>query len=82
MNNLIPHFIEQNYLKKKFKGEIIALSIFVDIQGFTSLTENLMNHVREGIEILNRIINNLMEYLIDLIITVSSEIEILSGRES
>ncbi len=67
MNNLIPYFIEQKYLKKEYSGDLKAFTMFIDIPGFTALTENLMKQGREGAEVLNRILNKLLEFLIDAV---------------
>ncbi len=56
MKNLIPHFIQNQYKKEKFAGNFEALTMFVDISGFTPLIEALMKGGDEGAEILSNIL--------------------------
>ncbi len=59
MKNLIPKFIIEQFEKKCFKGELQAFTMFIDISGFTSMTETLMKHGKIGAEILADILDNL-----------------------
>ena len=52
MNPLVPDFILQEDAEKKTRGTFTAAALFVDIPGFTTLTEKLVQHGREGAEIL------------------------------
>jgi len=65
MSNLIPYFISENYKVGKFKGKFKAYSMFVDISGFTDLTETLMRYKKSGSEILANIVNNLFKPLVE-----------------
>ncbi len=65
MSNLIPYFISENYKLGKFKGKFKAYSMFVDISGFTELTETLMRYKKSGSEILANIVNNLFKPLVE-----------------
>ncbi|MEA2008802.1 MAG: tetratricopeptide repeat protein, partial [Chloroflexota bacterium] len=59
MRNLIPPFIQQQYQQDRFGGKIEAASLFVDISGFTRMTDTLMKHGREGTEVLSDILKHL-----------------------
>ncbi len=65
MNNLIPQFIHENYLKDKVEGKIKATAMFMDLSGFTPITESLMQHGKEGAEILSSILNSIFFPVID-----------------
>ncbi|NUQ74328.1 MAG: AAA family ATPase [Polyangiaceae bacterium] len=52
MNPLVPDFILQQEAEKRTTGTFVAAGLFVDIPGFTTLTEKLVLHGREGAEIL------------------------------
>lgn len=52
MNPLVPAFILQQESEGRSKGTLTAAALFVDIPGFTALTEKLVQHGREGAEIL------------------------------
>ncbi|OQY26442.1 MAG: hypothetical protein B6244_13505 [Candidatus Cloacimonetes bacterium 4572_55] len=58
MRNPIPYFIQQQYQKEKLKGQFKAASMFVDISGFTKLTETLMHYEKNGAEVLTQVIFN------------------------
>ena len=64
MTNLIPFIISENYKKNKFKGSFQAFTMFVDISGFTSLTEKLMKDKKSGSESLAIIINSLFQPIV------------------
>ncbi len=59
MKFLIPDFILKNYNSKKDSGSFYAFSMFIDISGFTNMTQNLMKNGKEGAEILSEMINDI-----------------------
>ena len=61
MHNLIPDFILNNYKNNILKGEMDAFTMFIDVSGFTSLTENLMRGGSEGAEVLSNILKNIFK---------------------
>lgn len=65
--NLIPLFIHDKYSKNRFKGKFKAITMFVDIVGFTDMTEKLIHHGKEGAEILSEVIYQVFEPAIDSI---------------
>lgn len=65
MNNLLPHFILEKYLLKDFNGKINTTAVFVDISGFSELTERLKDQGKQGIEILSRAINKVFSPAIE-----------------
>lgn len=54
MNPLVPDFILQQEAKGQVAGAFEAATLFVDISGFSALTEGLVQHGREGAETLVR----------------------------
>ncbi len=67
MKNTVPEFIADRLLKGIFQGKITAYTMFIDISGFTSMTQKLMEHGKEGAEILSGIINDIFTPSIDII---------------
>lgn len=67
MPNLIPHFICDQYKNNIFQGESPAITMFMDISGFTPMTEMLMKEDIEGAEILSYILNNIFRLVIDAV---------------
>lgn len=62
--NLIPDFIAENYYKNKLNGNFYGYALFLDIKGFTSITEKLKDFGKEGIEILNTCLKTVFQPLI------------------
>ncbi|MCK5760905.1 MAG: adenylate/guanylate cyclase domain-containing protein, partial [Candidatus Delongbacteria bacterium] len=67
MRNIIPDFILKQYCQKKFKGNFKAVAMFLDISGFTPMTEELMKNGKEGVEVLSDIISNIFSPAIDIV---------------
>jgi predicted ATPase/class 3 adenylate cyclase len=67
MRNLIPHLIIENYRKEKWQNSFEAVTMFVDIAGFTDMTQSLMENGKEGAEILTEIINRIFTPSIEVI---------------
>ncbi len=61
MKNLVPLFIQQQYRRRCFAGQMQAASMFVDISGFTRMTDALMQHGKEGIETLSDILGYIFD---------------------
>jgi len=57
MKNLIPSHILYNYQNGKKEGSFKAYSLFIDISGFTAMTEKLAIQGRAGAEELSDILN-------------------------
>ncbi len=51
MRNLIPHFISEKYSRNECEGSFKASILFLDISGFTAMTESLMCEGKESEEI-------------------------------
>lgn len=61
MKNLIPSFIVQQNKKGVFSGEFTASAMFLDIKGFTSISERLMMSGKEGAEELSYILEGIFK---------------------
>ncbi len=67
MKNLIPQFIHDSYITGEMHGEFEAVSMFLDISGFTPMTERLMREGKEGAEVLSAILNDIFTPVIHAI---------------
>lgn len=67
MKNLIPHFIQEQYQSGVFQGRIQAYTMFIDLSGFTPLTEDLMREGAKGAEQLSIILNEIFSPLVSLV---------------
>ena len=65
LNNLIPAFIVDKVKKNEMYGQIIATTMFVDIIGFSTITQSLAKYGKEGIEVLNKILYEVFNPAID-----------------
>jgi len=67
VKQLIPHFIQEEFLKNHTSGHFNAYTIFIDLSGFTPLTETLMKEGNEGAEELSTSLNNIFEPMVRLV---------------
>lgn len=67
MNHLIPHFIQEQHLAGQTHGNLEGYTLFVDLSGFTPLTEALMKQGNKGAEQLSNILNDIFEPLVRLV---------------
>ena len=67
MRNLVPTYILEKYAKQEFSGCFSAYTMFIDISGFTAMTESLMKHGNVGAEELSDILKFLFTYAVDLV---------------
>ncbi|RMG80407.1 MAG: adenylate/guanylate cyclase domain-containing protein, partial [Bacteroidetes bacterium] len=79
VKNLIPHFIQTQYLSKRKHGSFEAYAMFVDLSGFTRMTETLMNKGTEGAERLSNILNAIFEPMVRLVYAGGGEIPYFAG---
>ena len=52
MRNLISHFIQENFARGSLRGQFPAVGLFLDLSGFSAMTEALMEHGSGGAEAL------------------------------
>ncbi len=62
--NLVPQFIHEKYQAGFTTGQIKAVALFMDISGFTAMTESFMQHGKVGAEELAQIINTIFDPII------------------
>ena len=67
MSRLVPDFILEKFAQGQPAGQFPAASLFVDVAGFTALTEALMEHGRAGSEALAALMSDLFEPLVQCI---------------
>lgn len=67
MKNFLPHFIQEQYQNDICKGAFDAYTMFIDLSGFTAMTEALMREGNEGAEKLSRILNSIFSPLVALV---------------
>jgi tetratricopeptide (TPR) repeat protein/class 3 adenylate cyclase len=79
MKNLIPYFIEQKHLNDESHGYLRAYTMFVDLSGFTAITEALMREGSSGAERLSNILNEIFTPLVNLVYAKNGFIPYFAG---
>jgi tetratricopeptide (TPR) repeat protein/class 3 adenylate cyclase len=79
VKNLLPQFIQTQYLDGKTNGRFKAYAMFIDLSGFTPLTETLMLQGNRGAEELSVILNEIFEPLVSLVYAKGGFIPYFAG---
>lgn len=79
MRNLIPHFIQEMTEQRKTNDHFYAATIFMDMSGFTKMTETLMSQGKEGAEVLSVILNNIFEPIIQAVYDRGGFVSVFAG---
>ena len=77
--NLIPRFISEQYTRRRFSGTFRAVSLFVDISGFTRLTETLMKEGKEGAEVISEVLDFYFHPLVRYVYAHGGMITLFAG---
>jgi predicted ATPase/class 3 adenylate cyclase len=67
LKHFLPHFIQENYRNGIQHGSLHACTMFVDLSGFTRLTESLMAKGPEGAEELSDVLNHIFQPTVSLV---------------
>lgn len=79
MHHLNSYFILQQFDRGVEYGRISAVTLFLDISGFTHITETLMEHRASGAEALANIIAQIFEPLVGCIYSYGGDITHFAG---
>src|SRR6056297_284818 len=79
MKRVLPQFICEKNRQGIFCGKFRASALFLDISGFTAMTERLMSHGKEGAEVLSLIINDVFEPVINTVYASDGFISTFAG---
>ena len=79
VRNLIPRFIHDHYQQGIVEGTFDAVTMFVDVAGFTAMTETLMQHGPEGAEVLAEVMNTVFHLLVETVYEQGGFISIFAG---
>jgi len=67
MRKLLPHFILQQLERGVTRGELDAATLFIDISGFTTVVDTLMQHGQAGAETLAQLMSAIFAPLVDAV---------------
>ena len=67
MHRVVPELIIENYRKGCYSGELQAVSLFLDLSGFSTMTDALMQHGQHGAEVLAGLMHGSFDPLVESI---------------
>lgn len=79
MHQLVPHFILENFAAGINSGNLQAASLFVDVTGFSTLTDSLMDYGQHGAEVLAEVMCSAFEPLIRTVYERGGFIGVFAG---
>jgi predicted ATPase/class 3 adenylate cyclase len=79
MHRVVPELIVENYRKGCYSGEFQAVSLFLDLSGFSTMTDVLMQHGQHGAEVLAGLMYGLFDPLVESIFDYGGKIVGFAG---
>ena len=67
MHRIVPEIIIENFLAGRYHGSFKAASMFLDISGFSAMTDVLMGHGQHGAEVLAGMMRAVFDPLVQAI---------------
>lgn len=67
MRQLVPHFILEKYQARELRGSLPSAGIFVDLSGFSTMTDVLARHEQLGAETLTQVMRGVFEPLVEAV---------------
>jgi predicted ATPase/class 3 adenylate cyclase len=74
MHRIVPEIIVENYRSGKFQGEFPAVGMFLDLSGFSTMTDALMQHGQHGAEVLANLMHGVFDPLVESIFSYGGKI--------
>lgn len=79
MHRVVPELIVENYREGRFRGEFPAIGLFLDLSGFSSMTDTLMTHGQHGAEVLANLMHGVFDPLVEGIFDYGGKIVGFAG---
>ena len=79
MHRVVPELIIENYRAGKFSGEFPAIGMFLDLSGFSTMTDTLMQHGQHGAEVLANLMHGVFDPLVESIFSYGGKIVGFAG---
>ena len=79
MHRVVPELIVENYRAGCFSGEFPAVGMFLDLTGFSSMTDTLMKQGQHGAEILANLMHGVFNPLVENIFNYGGKIVSFAG---
>ena len=74
MHRVVPELIVENYREGRYSGEFQAVSMFLDLSGFSTMTDALMQHGQHGAEVLAGLMHSVFDPLVESIFNYGGKI--------
>jgi len=79
MHRVVPELIVENYRNERFGGEFAAIGMFLDLSGFSAMTDTLMQHGQHGAEVLAGMMHGVFDPLVESIFEYGGKIVSFAG---
>ncbi|HEX9839802.1 MAG TPA: tetratricopeptide repeat protein, partial [Anaerolineales bacterium] len=79
MHRVVPELIVENYRAGRFGGEFPAVGMFLDLSGFSTMTDALMQHGQHGAEVLASLMHSVFDPLVESIFDYGGKIVGFAG---
>ena len=79
MHRVVPELILENYRLGRYHGEFHAVALFLDLSGFSAMTDTLMQRGQHGAEVLAGLMHTVFDPLVDGIFAYGGKIVSFAG---
>lgn len=79
MHRVVPALIVENYRAGKDRGEFPAVGMFLDLSGFSTMTDVLMGHGQHGAEVLASLMHGVFDPLVESVFDYGGKIVGFAG---
>jgi len=74
MHRVVPELIVENYRAGCFRGEFLSIGMFLDLSGFSTMTDALMQHGQHGAEVLAGLMHEVFDPLVESVFDYEGKI--------
>ncbi len=79
MHRVVPELIVENFRAGQYSGEFRAVGMFLDLSGFSKMTDTLMQHGQHGAEVLAGLMHGVFDPLVESIFEYGGKIVGFAG---
>jgi class 3 adenylate cyclase len=79
MHRVVPELIIENFRAGRYSGEFPAVGMFLDLSGFSTMTDALMQHGQHGAEVLAGLMHGVFDPLVESIFEYGGKIVGFAG---
>src|SRR5512138_4011019 len=79
MHRVVPELIVENYRAGCYNGEFPAVGLFLDLSGFSTMTDVLMQHGQHGAEVLASLMHGVFDPLVESVFDYGGKIVGFAG---